>query len=291
MVTTCWPQGAVSGPGRTVEPQRKKRDSRSAIARLSQHKPMKSHGSLLTTALPTSSFPLPKSSPARVVWGPCHSCRPWIAIFCWLFFFCWFPVCVPVCVLVAQLCPILPPHGLCSLPGSSGHGILQGRILEWVAIPFSRGSSQPRDRTQVSCTAGRFLPSEPPGKPLLILSHSIFAGKTTVSLLALGQQRFQTIVFIPQTFTWAFLSFPTKGPIRLRSEQKGRLEAMAKEGSTLQSTAQYLLSSVRQKDPSRPTADTSPSLCEPHWQLSFAPCWFFVVTAEESRKNKEVYHY
>ena len=40
-------------------------------------------------------------------------------------------------------------------PGSSLHGILQARILEWVAISFSRGSSRPRDRTQVSCIAGR----------------------------------------------------------------------------------------------------------------------------------------
>ena len=45
----------------------------------------------------------------------------------------------------------------CSLPDSSVHGILQARILEWIAIPFSRGSSQPRDRTWVSCTAGRFF--------------------------------------------------------------------------------------------------------------------------------------
>ena len=42
----------------------------------------------------------------------------------------------------------------CSLPGSSAHGIFQARVLEWVAISFSRGSSQPRDRTQVSRTAG-----------------------------------------------------------------------------------------------------------------------------------------
>ena len=39
------------------------------------------------------------------------------------------------------------------------HGILQARILRWVAFPFPRGSSQPRDRTQVSCTAGRFFTS------------------------------------------------------------------------------------------------------------------------------------
>ena len=58
-------------------------------------------------------------------------------------------------VKVAQLCLTLRPHGLV-------HGILQARILEWVAFPFSRGSSQPRDLTQVSlvsCTAGRFFTS------------------------------------------------------------------------------------------------------------------------------------
>ena len=45
----------------------------------------------------------------------------------------------------------------CSPPGSSVHGILQARILEWVAISFSGGSSRPRDRTQVSCIAARFF--------------------------------------------------------------------------------------------------------------------------------------
>ena len=60
-------------------------------------------------------------------------------------------------VLVARTCPTLGDPMDCSLPGSSVHGILQGRILEWVAIPFSRGSSWPRDGTQVSCIAGRFF--------------------------------------------------------------------------------------------------------------------------------------
>ena len=45
----------------------------------------------------------------------------------------------------------------CSLLGSPVHGILQARILEWVAIPFSRKASQPRNRTQVSCIAGRLF--------------------------------------------------------------------------------------------------------------------------------------
>ena len=56
---------------------------------------------------------------------------------------------------LAQSCPTLCDSGHCSPQGSSVHGILQARILEWVAISFSRGSSQPRDWTQVSCIAGR----------------------------------------------------------------------------------------------------------------------------------------
>ena len=52
----------------------------------------------------------------------------------------------------------------CSWPGSSVHGILQARILEWVAIPFSRGSFQPGDQTHGSCITGRFFTTEPPGK-------------------------------------------------------------------------------------------------------------------------------
>ena len=56
-----------------------------------------------------------------------------------------------------------------SPPGSSVHGILQARILQWVTRPFSRGSSQPRGRTQVSCTGRQiffFLPPSHLGNPL-----------------------------------------------------------------------------------------------------------------------------
>ena len=70
----------------------------------------------------------------------------------------WWPLgSLKVKILVAQSCPTLcnPMHY--SLPGSCVHGISQTRILEWVAISFSRGSSQPRDQTQVSCIAGRFF--------------------------------------------------------------------------------------------------------------------------------------
>ena len=58
---------------------------------------------------------------------------------------------------VAQSCPTLCNLMDCSPPGSSVHGILQARILEWVAFPFSRGSSHPRDQTQVSCIADGFF--------------------------------------------------------------------------------------------------------------------------------------
>ena len=56
---------------------------------------------------------------------------------------------------VTQLCPTLCDPEDCSSPGSSIHGVLQARILEWVAISFSRGSSWLRDRTQVSRITGR----------------------------------------------------------------------------------------------------------------------------------------
>ena len=56
---------------------------------------------------------------------------------------------------VAQSCPTLGDPMNCSLPGSSVHGILQAIVLEWIAIPFSRGSSRPRDRTWVFPTVDR----------------------------------------------------------------------------------------------------------------------------------------
>ena len=59
-------------------------------------------------------------------------------------------------MLVAQSCLILRSYGR-SPPDSSAHGILQARILEWVAFPFPRRCSQPRDQTQVSHNAGRFF--------------------------------------------------------------------------------------------------------------------------------------
>ena len=74
-----------------------------------------------------------------------------------------------------QLCPSLCNPMDCSLPGSSVHGILQTRILEWVAMPSFRGSSQPRDQTCISCVSciGRWiLISSSTGAALTPVAHS-----------------------------------------------------------------------------------------------------------------------
>ena len=65
---------------------------------------------------------------------------------------------VCVCVLVAQSCPTLCDPVDCSPLGCSVHGVLQARILESVAVSFSRGSSRPKDQTRVSFIGNRFFP-------------------------------------------------------------------------------------------------------------------------------------
>ena len=71
-------------------------------------------------------------------------------------FVCVVSACIALVILVkvVQLCPTL-----CDPMDYTVHGILQARILEWAAVPFSRGSSQPRDQTQVSYIAGGFFTS------------------------------------------------------------------------------------------------------------------------------------
>ena len=117
----------------------------------------------------------------------------------------------------------------CSLPGSSVHGILQARILKWIAIPVSRGHFHPRDRTWVSCIAGRFFiiwatreaPSngKKDGKQWWSLNDEVLAlnGEwcwvTVMSLLAvhipsLGKRLFKSFVHIyVQLFVFLLLSF------------------------------------------------------------------------------------
>ena len=74
----------------------------------------------------------------------------------------------------------------CSPPGSSVHGILQARILEWVAMPSFRGSSWPRDWTQVSCIAGGFFAIWAPRKPNPNLSPPVIHATAPNALAALA---------------------------------------------------------------------------------------------------------
>ena len=80
-----------------------------------------------------------------------------------------------ICAKSLQSWPTLCDSVDCSLPGSSIHGILQARILEWVAMPSSRGSSQPRDWncvSYISCIEVGSLSLAPPGKPHIVEYYS-----------------------------------------------------------------------------------------------------------------------
>ena len=92
----------------------------------------------------------------------------------------------------------------CSLPGSSVHGILQARILEWVAISFSRGSPQPRDRTLVSCTDRQILYRWATREALcfLLFMHKMCQGlsRTKVSIhvcVFVGERQRKTVAKTP----------------------------------------------------------------------------------------------
>ena len=79
-------------------------------------------------------------------------------------------------MLVSQLCLTLCDPMDCSPPGCSDHGILQEKILEWVDIPFSRGSSRPRDWSYVSCIAGGVFTVWSTTESLLERHALLFAG-------------------------------------------------------------------------------------------------------------------
>ena len=74
-----------------------------------------------------------------------------------------------------QFCLTLPNPMDSSPPGSSVHGFLQARILEWVAMSSSRGPSHPRIQTPASCIAGRFFTTEPLEKPACVQRSPLFS--------------------------------------------------------------------------------------------------------------------
>ena len=99
----------------------------------------------------------------------------------------------------------------CNPPGSTVHGISQARLLEWVAISFSRGSSQFRDRTHVSCLAGGFFTPDPPGKPWMLLLPI---------LSALGEviKEFRYFLLFDMV-TWLWVKASVTTPLNLKEER------------------------------------------------------------------------
>ena len=87
---------------------------------------------------------------------------------------------VKVKVLVTQPYQLFGTPWTCSLPGSSVCGILQARILEWVAISFSRVFSLPRIEPWSPALQADFLTPEPPGEPLTMLSSCLFGIAVTM---------------------------------------------------------------------------------------------------------------
>ena len=91
------------------------------------------------------------------------------------------------------------PHS----PGSSVHGIPWARILEWVAIPFSRDSSQPRDQTRVTLITGGLFTAEPPGKPkTFILCDNIFSPSQYISFWVCPYDYIKVLQSQPECCRW-----------------------------------------------------------------------------------------
>ena len=86
-----------------------------------------------------------------------------------------------------QSCPTLCDPMDCSLPGYSVHGIRQARILEWGAMSSSRGSTQPRDPTCISCGSSIVVTDEPLGKPCIYYKNNEQAGVTRLSWRVSGR--------------------------------------------------------------------------------------------------------
>ena len=105
-------------------------------------------------------------------------------------------------MLVAQLCPTLCDPTNCSPPGSSVHGIIQAKILEWIAIPFSKGSYQPRDRAWVSCIAGRFFTIWATGK--IHMPYSLL-NALHIFYFYISNSTIRTVVLLPVFYRWGKL--------------------------------------------------------------------------------------
>ena len=126
----------------------------------------------------------------------------------------------------------------CNPPDSSAHGILQARILEWIAIYFFKRSSWPRDQIRISCTAGGFFPAEPQG------SWSAYCARAVLCLVA---QSYQTLC---SPMGWS----PPGSSVR-RILQARTLEWVAmpsSRGSSEPRSSAFQVNSLPSKPPDKP---------------------------------------
>ena len=112
--------------------------------------------------------------------------------------------------LVANSCPTLATPCTVASPVFSVHGVFQARILEWVAISFSRGSSRPRDRTLIFCVVDRFFTAEAPGKPINIYTHTHTHTHTHIYMKVKVRSLSRVRLFVTP-WTVAYQAFPSMG--------------------------------------------------------------------------------
>ena len=155
---------------------------------------------------------------------------------------------------VTQSCPTLCDPMDCSLRGSSVHGIFQARILEWVAISFSRGSSQPRKWTQVSHIAGRRFTSDLTGVATLVLQTNLpetpsYTEGETLKAKSEGLQEdhmewFQKegLLFLPGSLQWKLVN-SLHATTHLREKALQRLLERPFRRKALQTTIRQVVSS------------------------------------------------
>ena len=124
--------------------------------------------------------------------------------------------CDSVKVLTTQWCSTLCHPMACSPPGSFAHGVLQARILEWVAIPFSRRPSWPRDQTPVSYIAGGFFTFWTDGKViqwiyvkarfqtlfLFTLKPLQYCKIISLQLIKINEKKNKTLIFLLYYAHW-----------------------------------------------------------------------------------------
>ena len=113
--------------------------------------------------------------------------------------------------LVAQTCPTLCDPMDCSPPGSSVHGILQARILKWVSMPSSRGSSQSRDQTQVSRIAGGFFTVRATRKAYLFSLLFFFFLSLVISIFFFFL--WWILSYIEMKQPWVYMCSPSQSPL------------------------------------------------------------------------------